>query len=127
MAIIDVVRYKPDMYRSSLESLVSELDTDVTPATGTVHLNVQAISFDDTVVTVQNYVPGAPETERNITVTLEDVISLSLASFDGQTPAQITGRLMTELDSWGSTMKIAIPNLRKVMRAARRAAPRPLL
>jgi len=126
MAIKDMCRFKPDMNRSTLESLVSGLDTSVTPATGTVYLPVQIVSWDDSDLPAAAYRPGNPDIEQFVTVLYEDTIQVALQGFQGMSAAAVLADLEDRLDAWAVTVKPAIPMLRRVIRAAKRIAPRAL-
>lgn len=60
MAIKAAVRWKPDTYRSSLETTVSGFDG--TTVTGSIVQITQLVAYDDSVVTGGNYKPGDPST-----------------------------------------------------------------
>lgn len=66
MAIRGAVRFKPDMYRSTLEATVGELNAAATPPTGTVFMVAQLVAYDDTRVGAAGnpYVPGAAASRR---------------------------------------------------------------
>ncbi len=124
MAMQDRARYKPDMQRSTLEALVANLDPTATPPTGTVYLPVQVITYDDG--DIPAYRPGDPEIEQYVTVLHEDTLSFALDGFGGLTAAGVLAQMEGRLDSWAATVKPAVPMLRRIIRAAKRTAPRAL-
>jgi hypothetical protein len=124
MALAVRARYKPDAFRSSLESLVANLDATVTPPTATLALPVQVVVYDDTVVTAATYRPGDPAVEQYITVVIEETLSVALEGFAALTAAEATADFAARLDAWVLTVKPALPLLAKALYAARRLPPR---
>lgn len=116
-------RFKPDMYRSSLETTVAGLDPSATPPSGAVYMPVQLVAYDDQVVTGQNYVPGDPATEKNITILYEDTLQMALEAFDGKTQNQASAMWQEALESWRDAVAPAGPNLLKAIRSARLSPP----
>lgn len=123
MAIKGAVRFKPDMWKSTLESTVGGLDPAATPPTGTVYMPVQLVAYDDAVVTGGNYSPGEPATEKNITVLYEDTLQLELAAFQGINQAAATALWTAALNNWKTWITPAGVNLLKATRSARLSAP----
>lgn len=123
MAIKGAVRFKPDVYRSSLETTVAGLNAAATPPTGTVVMRVQLVAYDDTVVTGGNYSPGEPSTEKNLVILYEDTLQMELAAFNGLTQNQATTLWTNALSAWGNSVLPAAPNLVKAIRGARVAPP----
>ena len=123
MAVRGAVRFKPDVYRSSLETTVSGLKPDATPPEGTVYMVAQLVAYDDTVVTGGNYVAGDPATERNITILYEETLGKELASFNALTQPQATAAWTTSLDQFRIRVEPAAANLLKAIRGARRTNP----
>lgn len=123
MAIRGAVRFKPDMYKSSLETTVANLNPAAAPPTGTVYMPVQLVAYDDTVVTAGNYKPGDPATEREITVLYEDTLSMELSAFNGITQAAATTLWTNALANWKALVTPAGPNLLKAIRSARLTPP----
>jgi hypothetical protein len=124
MAIIDRARFKPDMNRSTLEAVIGGLRPDTTPPSGMVYLPVQIVTWQDTDLPVASYRPGDPATEQHITTVIEDVLSMSLQGFNGMTAAQVDTDLAARLDAWATTVAPAVALARRVIRAAKRTAPR---
>lgn len=124
MALQVRARFKSDSFRSSLESLVTGLNTSVTPPTAVVVIPAQIVVYDDVAVTAANYRPGDPTIEQFITVVYEDSLSFQLEGFAGMTAAQITTEFNTRLDAWSLSVKPALLPLAQVMYAARRLNPR---
>ncbi len=125
MAIRGAVRFKPDMYRSTLETTVGSLNAAVTPPTGMVFMPVQLVAYDNAKVgTADNpYVPGSPASEVEITVLYEDTLSMELAAFQGISQAAATALWTAALTNWRDQIAPAGPNLLKAIRAARIAPP----
>jgi hypothetical protein len=123
MAIKGAVRWKPDTYRSSIEATVMELDPSVTPPGGSVVLIIQAIAYDDTVVTPANYQAGHPDTERNIIVLHEQVKQYALSAAHSMTTAAINSFLAGELVAYKNWVLPAGPALIKAFYGARTTAP----
>jgi len=114
-------RYKPDTYRSSLETLVQNFNP--TAVTGTIVLPVQLCMYDDTVVTGANYQPGDPASERNINVLYEDQLLFDIATLGAMTQANLSTFLANQLTAWGQSVKAAGPALGRIVVTAKRAAP----
>ncbi len=125
MAIKGAVRFKPDIYRSTLEATVGSLNAAATPPAGTVFMPVQLVAYDDTKVgTAGNpYVPGAQASEVEITVLYEDTLSMELAAFQGISQAAATALWTVALTNWRDAIAPAGPNLLKAIRATRIAPP----
>lgn len=125
MAIRGAVRFKPDMYRSTLEATVGALDASATPPTGTVYMPVQLVAYNDTEVGTQGnpYVAGDPASERFITVLYEETLQMELAAFQGKSQAAATAMWTAALTEWRDAVAPAGPNLLKAIRAARIAPP----
>lgn len=123
MAIQAAVRWKPDIYRSSLETTIQDFDPTATPPTGQVVMTAQAVVFDNTVVTGANYKPGDPATERNIVVLYEEPITMELAAFDGLTEAQAKAAWDAALADFLARVTPAGPLLIRTIRAARISPP----
>lgn len=136
MAVKGAVRYKPDTYRSSLETLVAGLSPQgaqtnpgVQPPTydgvpaGDVVMVAQLVAYDDVQLQLANYKPGDPLTEQYITVLHERPITLALAAFNGLTQTQATALWTAELNSYKTWVTPAATTLLRAIRAARRANP----
>lgn len=123
MALKGAVRFKPDMYRSSLEATVLSLNPLASPPTGTVVMPVQLVAYDDAVVTAGNYVPGDADTEKNITVLYETSLQMELAAFNGLTQPQATALWTNALATWKTWVTPAALNLLRATRAARLTPP----
>lgn len=123
MAIRGAVRFKPDMYRSSLEATVAGLNAAATPPTGSIVMMAQLVAYDDTVVTGANYKPGRPDIEQEITVLYEEPIMMDLSVFSGKTQAQSTAMWSTALTDFANRVSPAAVSLLRAIRAARLSAP----
>jgi hypothetical protein len=128
MAIKGAVRFKPDMYRSTLEATVGGLQPTPEgggPPKGTVYMPVQLVAYDDAQVGTGGnpYVPGAPASEQFITVLYEDTLQMDLAAFNGISQAAATALWATALDNWKTWVTPAGVNLLKATRAARNLPP----
>lgn len=125
MAVKAAIRYKPDTYRSGLETLVEGFNPAT--GTGTIILPVQVCIYDDVVVTGANYVPGDPSSERNINVLYEDQLRFDIATLAAMTQANLSTFLNTQLVNWGQSVKTGMPGLGRIVWAARRLAPQALV
>lgn len=123
MAIRVACRWKPDTYRSSLETTVAGLDPAAMPPAGTIVMHAQLCAYDDTVVTGASYKAGDPVTERAIVVLYEESISMDLAGFDSLTQAQATQQWADALAVFRDRVSPAAPALLRAIRAARIASP----
>lgn len=125
MAVKAAFRYKPDTYRSGLETIVENFDPAA--GTGTLVLPCQMVIYDDTKVTGANYVPGDPSSERNINVLYEDVIRLDIAATAALSQAAMQTAISDALAQWGNSVKPSATALGKIVLAAKRAAPQLLV
>lgn len=123
MAIKGAARWKPDVYRTSLESTVIELDPAASPPSGIVVMIAQLVVYDDTVVTPANYLAGDPATERNITVLFEQPVSKALGPFTAMTGAQALAEWDAALSTFAAWVQPAGVVLVRAIRNARRSAP----
>lgn len=138
MAIKGAVRWKPTMYRSSMETTVIDLNPrgeqydeegDVTGQTGipegTLVFIAQAVAYDDAAVgtTANPYRPGDPATERHVVILHERTYTKSLAAAHAATQAQIDADLAATLAAYRDWILPAGPALVKAYYAARMAAP----
>ena len=125
MAVKAAIRYKPDTYRSGLETLVEGFNPAT--GTGTIILPVQVCMYDDTVVTGANYTPGDPASERNINVLYEDQLRFDIATLTAMTQANLTTFLSTQLANWGQAVKAGMPGIGRIVLAAKRSNPQALV
>lgn len=138
MAIRGAVRWKPDAFRSSLETTVIDLNPtgqysdaqgNPLPPTGipggTVVFVLQAVAYDDARLGIpaNPYRPGHPETEKEVVVLHEETRQYALSAVNGLTQAQINAFLASELTSYKNWILPAGPNLVKVFYSARLSAP----
>lgn len=123
MTVRGGVRFKPDMYRSSLESTVGSLDPSATPPTGTVFMVVQLAAWDDADFAGVTYTPGDPATESLLTILYEDTLSMELAAFAGKTEQQATAMWAAALANWKNYVAPAALTLLNATRGARLTPP----
>lgn len=123
MALKGAVRFKPDVYRTSMEATVGSLDPAASPPSGTVYMVAQLVAYDDAVVTGGNYKPGDPATEQNVTVLYEETLSQELAAFAGLTQPQATALWTAALNAFQVRVTPAGPVLLRAIRAARLTPP----
>ena len=124
MAIKGACRWKPDIYKTSLETTVANLDPTATPPTGSVVMTAQLVGYDDTKIGAGNpYAPGASGVEQFITVLYEEPITKELSAFEVMSQAQATAEWAAALDAFKTRVLPAGPLLLKAIRAAKIAAP----
>lgn len=120
MATTVKARYKPDAFRSGLETLVEGAN----PVTGggTIVLPVQAIQYDTAdIADINSVVFGDPSVERFITVLYEDKIQQDIETMVAMPDnASRTASLRSSLDLWASSNKPLIDNLSIIVRLARK-------
>ena len=125
MAIKAALRFKPDTYRSGMETLIEGFNPAT--GTGTIILPVQVVMYDDTVVTGANYTPGDPASERNINVLYEDQLRFDIAALTAMTQANLSAFLTSQLNAWGQIVKPGMTGIGRIVLAAKRATPQALV
>lgn len=97
MAAKYAIRWRPQAYRSTTETIIEGKNPSstnpqgepATPSLGSRIKVLQLVVYDDTQITAQNpYRPGHPDTERYLEIADEVVIRLAVDSFAGKTDQQ---------------------------------------
>lgn len=120
MAIAYRGRFKPDPF--SDKSIAANVAAD--GSSGTVYFRVQIVQYDDAVVTAQNYKPGHPDTEAELTIVWEAVLQEDLSVFVGMSAPQRNAYFDAMLDTWMAMVKPTATAIAPVVLAAQRRPPR---
>lgn len=120
MAVQIRTRFRPDIYTD--KAIVGNAAPD--GSSGILFLPVEAFQYDDQIVTAQNYKPGHPDTEAEITVIFRDVLQLDLAAFVGKTANQRNAILDAALDQWATANKALGGAIAPITLAAQTRMPR---
>lgn len=127
MAVVGAVRWKPDTYRSSLETTVAGLSVDPEgdgPPEGTIVMVAQLVAYDDQrFPNPQAYQSGNPATEQWVTVLYAEPIMMDLSAFASMTDQQAQDAWADALAAFGARLLPAVPVLIRAVRAAKIAPP----
>lgn len=127
MAIKGAVRWKPDVYKSSLEATVLGLNASPDGGgapTGTVVMTAQLVAYDDVDFGAGNpYRPGHRDTEDKLVILYEEPVMKALEVFAAMTAAQAQAEWEASLTAFRDRVLPAGPTLVKAIRAARLAPP----
>lgn len=117
MANVFRARWKPDLNRSALESLIQGFD----PATngGTIVLHAQIVMYDDARYNPAVAVQGKPDDEVELSIMWEEPLMFDLATLAAMTQPNVTAFLTKALDNWAQTIKPAGAGLVRIRRAMR--------
>lgn len=118
-------RFKPDMNRSTLETLAQSVTADEQGnPQGTLTLPIQIISWDTADLAPADYKPGDPATERFLTIVDEETVQVDAAVLGSQSGAQVRDTLNAAGDAWATGRKSLTPALERIFTVARRMVPR---
>lgn len=136
MAITGGVRWKPDTYRSTVNTTIQNFNptgTTTDPETGEttetgipsggVVMIAQAVAYDTEDFANAPYLPGDPETERKLVILYEEPIVKDLSAFHNMTQAEADAEWRNSLQDFLDRVLPAAGTLVKAVRPARIAPP----
>lgn len=121
MAMKAAIRWKPDVMRTSLETL-SLIDT---AGEGSITMIAQLVAYDDTKVNGATYVPGDFASEKYIVVCNEQVYTYDIAGLPS-TFAQIQAKFAADMAAYRDAIQPNALRLALICAAAKLATPVPV-